>query len=89
VAERWYTTTRTAIADEAGVHPGPPAGDGYHPTPYAYVSPWDQRTGPFWNAPFGALYPLNPAHDLDALASRIAEFFERGRKQVVIDRSAK
>jgi hypothetical protein len=76
-------------ATEGEVSYGVSAGDGYHPTPYAYVSPWDQRTGPFWNAPFGALYPLNPAHDLDALASRIAEFFERGRKQVVIDRSAK
>ena len=35
-----------------------------------------------WNAPFGALYPLNPAHDADALTLRIADFFERGRREL-------
>ena len=33
---------------------GVSAGDDYYPRPYAY-GPWTQRTGPFWNAPFGAL----------------------------------
>jgi hypothetical protein len=41
-----------------------------------------QRSGPFWNAPFGASYPLNPAHDVDELTSHIADFFERGRREV-------
>ena len=45
---------------------GVSTGDDYYPTPYAYVGPWTQRTGPFWNAPFGALYPLDPAPDVDA-----------------------
>ncbi len=58
------------------------AGDDYHPTPYAYVGPWTQRTGPFWNAPFGALYPLDPAYDVDALTSHITEFFQRGRREL-------
>ena len=39
---------------------GVSAGDDYYPTPYAYVGPWTQRTGPFWNAPFGALYRSIP-----------------------------
>jgi hypothetical protein len=69
-----------ATQDEANY--GVSAGDDYHPTPYAYVGPWTTRTGPFWNAPFGALYPLNPAHDVDALTSRIADFFERGRREL-------
>ena len=58
---------------------GVSAGDDYHPTPYAYIGPWTQRTGRFWNAPFGEFYPLNLAHDVDALTSHIAGFFQRGR----------
>jgi hypothetical protein len=69
-------------ATEDEVSYGVSVGDDYHPTPYAYVSPWTKRPGPFWNAPFGALYPLNPAHDVDALALRIADFFERGRREL-------
>jgi hypothetical protein len=69
-------------ATEEEVDYGVSAGDDYHPRPYAYVSPWAKLTGPFWNAPFGALYPLNPAHDVDALTSRIADFFERGQKEL-------
>jgi hypothetical protein len=68
-------------ATEDEVNYGVSAGDDYHPTPYAYVSPWAKRSGPFWNAPFGALYPLSPAHDVDALTSRIADFFVRGRRE--------
>ena len=68
-----------ATADE--VNYGVSAGDDYHPTPYAYIGPWTARTGPFWNAPFGALYPLDPAHDVDALTAHIADFFEQGRRQ--------
>jgi len=63
-------------------HPVLWPGDDDHPTPYAYVQPWAKRTGPFWNAPFGALYPLDPAHDVDALTSHIAEFFQRGRREL-------
>jgi hypothetical protein len=69
-----------ATEDEANY--GVSAGDDYHPTPYAYVGPWTQCTGPFWNAPFGALYPLDPAHDVDALTSHISDFFERGRREL-------
>ena len=68
-----------ATADE--VNYGVSAGDDYHQTPYAYIGPWTARTGPFWNAPFGALYPLDPAHDVDALTAHIADFFEQGRRQ--------
>jgi hypothetical protein len=69
-------------ATEDEVNYGVSAGDDYHPTPYAYVGPRTQRTGPFWNAPFGALYPLNRAHDVDVLTSHISDFFERGRREL-------
>jgi hypothetical protein len=69
-------------ATEDEVNYGVSVGDDFHPTPYAYVGTWAQRTGPFWNAPFGALYPLDPAHDVDALTSHIADFFQRGRREL-------
>jgi hypothetical protein len=69
-------------ATENEVDYGVSAGDDYHATPYAYIGPWRQRTGPFWNAPFGAMYPLNPAHDVDALLSRIVDFFQRGQREL-------
>ncbi|MBP1821239.1 hypothetical protein [Mycobacterium sp. OAE908] len=68
-------------ATEDEVNYGVSAGDDYHPTPYAYVGPWTKRTGSFWNAPFGAVYALDPAHDVDALAAQITEFFEEGRRE--------
>jgi hypothetical protein len=69
-------------ASEDEVTYGVSAGDDYHHTPYAYVSPCAKPAGPFWNAPFGAFYPLDPAHDVDAFTSRIADFFERGRREL-------
>jgi hypothetical protein len=69
-------------ATEDEVNYGVSAGDDYHPTPYAYVGPWTQRTGPFWNAPFGAIDPLDPAHDVDALTAHISDFFDRGRSEL-------
>lgn len=53
-----------------GVSPG----DEPHPTPYAYVGPWAPRSGPFWNAPFGALRDLAELPD----AADIAAFFAAG-----------
>ncbi|MBI4943669.1 MAG: hypothetical protein HY830_23255 [Actinobacteria bacterium] len=50
-------------------------GDGYHPSPYAYVGPWTPRTGEFWNAPFGAARPVEDLPD----AAAVAAFFAEGR----------
>jgi hypothetical protein len=61
---------------------GVSAGDEQHPMPYAYVSPPSVPAGEFWNAPFGAIYPLDHTIDVDGLTSRIAEFFERGRREL-------
>jgi hypothetical protein len=77
----WPEHFDVAATDDE-VNYGVSAGDDYHPTPYAYIAPWTQRSGPFWNAPFGALYPLDPAHDVDALASHIIEFFQQGRGEL-------
>jgi hypothetical protein len=57
------------------VNYGVSLGDGGHAGPYAYVGPWTARTGPFWNASFGA---LRPAADLPD-AGAVAAFFAQGR----------
>ncbi|GAA0363779.1 hypothetical protein GCM10009530_11830 [Microbispora corallina] len=54
-----------------GISPG----DGHLPEPYAYVGPWTPRTGPFWNAPFGASRPLRELGGAQAVRA----FFEQGR----------
>lgn len=52
-------------------------GDGFFPTPYAYVGPWTPRTGEFWNAPFGAVRLAEEVPD----AAAVAEFFAQGRHE--------
>ncbi|WP_036337849.1 hypothetical protein [Mycolicibacterium aromaticivorans] len=64
------------------VNYGVSAGDDFHELPYAYVGPWDfttaPRTGPLWNAPFGAVRALDLDADVDNLATDITDFFQRG-----------
>jgi hypothetical protein len=54
-----------------GVSPG----DDYRQEPYAYVGPWKQREGGFWNAPFGAFRPMRDVATPEALFA----FFAEGR----------
>ena len=54
------------------VNYGVSAGDTFLDEPYAYVGPWRLRSGPFWNAPFGAARPVRELPDLLA-------FFAEGR----------
>jgi len=61
----------TLDAVNYGVSPG----DAYLAEPYAYVGPHRPRTGPFWQAPFGAAEPLSRLPD----AASVLGFFERGR----------
>lgn len=63
---------------ENEVNYGVSAGDDFHPLPYAYVGPWEKRTGEFWNAPFGAIRPLDAGHDVDELAADIVAFLNKG-----------
>jgi hypothetical protein len=72
-------------ATDAEVNYGVSAGDSYHETPYAYVGPWTPRTGAFWNAPFGALLPLDRSHDLDLLAKDVVAFFHDARTRLTAD----
>jgi len=78
----WPEHLDVAVTDNE-VNYGVSAGDDGHPLPYAYVGPWDfaanARTGPFWNASFGALSPLDLSADLDRLTADIAEFFGRAQ----------
>ncbi|KAA0022858.1 hypothetical protein [Antrihabitans cavernicola] len=56
-----------------GVSPG----DADSPRPYAYVGPWQPRTGAFWNASFGAW-----RHDGELpTAQSITDFFAEGRRE--------
>jgi hypothetical protein len=64
------------------VNYGVSAGDDYHALPYAYVGPWTPRNGEFWNAPFGAVQPLDLTLDLDGLTSTVADFFQRGQDEL-------
>lgn len=38
-----------------GLNLGFSPGDEFSEEPYVYAGPWEQRTGGFWNAPFGAI----------------------------------
>ena len=60
-----------------GVSPG----DDIHAKPYAYVSPWIPRTGPFWNAPFGAVRGAAELPD----SAAVAAFFDEGARRAVED----
>ena len=56
-----------------GVSPG----DGYLEQPYAYVGPHVPRSGPFWNAPFGAVRTVAALTSSgDAVAATLAFFIE-------------
>jgi hypothetical protein len=59
------------VIDEVnyGVSPG----DSGHAQPYAYVGPWTTRSGPFWNASFGAVRSIDDIADSAALAAFFAE----------------
>jgi hypothetical protein len=57
-----------------GVSPG----DAYLDEPYAYVGPFEPRTGPFWNAPFGAARALSDLSTVD----NIVAFFAEGRTRL-------
>lgn len=54
-----------------GVSPG----DAGHAEPYAYVGPWTQRQGAFWNTSFGAARTAADLPDVDAVVA----FFTQGR----------
>jgi hypothetical protein len=72
----WPEHFDVAVTEDE-VNYGVSTGDSYHDTPYAYVGPWAARTGAFWNAPFGALLPLDPAHDVDRLAADVVAFYQQ------------
>jgi len=61
----------TLDAVNYGVSPG----DDHIGEPYAYVGPWERKTGPFWDQPFGA------ARTLDTLTGEagLVAFFQQGR----------
>jgi hypothetical protein len=67
------------------VNYGVSLGDAAIVEPYAYVGPWQPRTGDFWNVPFGAARPLRELPDEDAVAA----FFTRGRERAGQDRPAR
>jgi hypothetical protein len=61
------------------VNYGVSAGDSFLDEPYVYVGPPEPRTGPFWNAPFGAARPVRDLSRGDGI-SAVVEFFAHGRE---------
>jgi hypothetical protein len=62
------------------VNYGVSLGDGYLDEPYAYVAPWNlppqqPRSGPFWNAPFGAVRTLRAIPAVD----EVTAFYREGQ----------
>jgi hypothetical protein len=56
-----------------GVNYGVSPGDDFLGEPYAYVGPWQPRTGPFWNAPFGSARPVADLNTVDELVAYFTE----------------
>jgi hypothetical protein len=69
-------------ADE--INYGVSLGDSWLGEPYAYVAPWQPRSGEFWTtAPFGAAVPLRERGDVDSLVAFFAEGSQRARRDPV------
>jgi hypothetical protein len=65
---------------DAGIGYGVSPGDTFFPEPYAYVTPPTPRSGPFWNAPFGAARLMR---ELDhAEPGTVLAFFAEGRARI-------
>jgi hypothetical protein len=62
------------------VNYGVSTGDSQLPEPYAYVGPWQPRTGPFWNVSFGAARPLTELTDAAAIHTFFAEAHELAQR---------
>lgn len=60
-----------------GVSPG----DAAIGEPYAYVGPWRRRTGPFWNADFGAFRPMREMPTVDD----VVDYFRTGAARAAED----
>ena len=60
-----------------GVSPG----DAGIAEPYAYVGPWKQRAGAFWNQPYGAAATIAELED----AAGVLAFFESGLEHATAD----
>lgn len=59
------------------VNLGGSPGDGAHPEPYLYVGPWTQRTGPFWNEPWGASESWRDVPDVPAAVAFLEDGLRR------------
>jgi hypothetical protein len=66
----------------AEVNYGVSPGDAQIAEPYAYVGPWSQRSGSFWNTPFGAARPMRELQD----SAAVERFFREGAERAANDR---
>jgi hypothetical protein len=73
------------VAIQAGaVNYGVSPGDAHLAEPYAYVGPWEPRTGPFWDQPFGAARPVADLGD----SAGVLAFFREGARRAASDPAA-
>jgi hypothetical protein len=65
----------------AEINYGVSPGDEFLAEPYAYVGPWQQRSGPFWTQPFGAARVVAELGSEDGVLA----FFEEGQRAAAAD----
>jgi hypothetical protein len=63
-------------------------GDALLPEPYAYVGPWQARSGPFWDQPFGAARALSSLDGTEGVAAFFREGLERATADPRADQTA-
>lgn len=60
---------------------GASPGDHATPLPYLYVAPWEARTGPFWNAPFGgSILTFDVLRDAPDPVEAARAYFDEARR---------
>ncbi len=69
--------TLTTAAGELNLGFSP--GDGFCAEPYVYAGPWTQRTGEFWNAPFGAYRTYSQIGSADDPDTTVDTFVAQAR----------
>lgn len=74
----WPEHFDLALTVADAVNLGASPGDDEHELPYLYVGPWESRTGPFWNEPFGASLAYD---DVDGPATAL-DFLREGLEQL-------
>ncbi|WP_370249093.1 hypothetical protein [Nocardioides sp.] len=69
----------TVQTPHGGLNLGFSPGDEFSEEPYVYAGPWEQRSGAFWNAPFGAIRTYGEIAAAADPAAAASEFLATAR----------